>query len=409
MLTLNEELFEDIENSDGLTTIKDLVNYVLENTSLETEDDFIDELYDLAERYNSSSPVSGSWSTETRHEMKAISRHFNIPLEVAKKIMIKILGFPKEEIESLKETFEDKYNNCFVELRDEPIFVDKRKASILRGEDDYGYDEYDLEEDFDDVVGIEIPVLNIDTEEIDSSDTIPEGPEVGEDTGISDLLLTLINSENDTIRDYNTFKANLTSHPEFISVIEDITNEEMNHVGMLQTLLKQISPNVDTIKEGEIEAEEMLKDENKEEIIIEPTPDIDLTTDLVDDVDDDFLALYIPEAISESNYTPFNGWDEEDIIKHQSIDWANRNYKDYEDDSEEFKSEVVAYGFGKPIKKIVTMHKFFRANPIYPPYYKAVEEPFEGVVGPMYDGNKHGNYDIHDRYETQDVYDMLSN
>ena len=267
-----------------------------------------------------------------------------------------------------------------------------------------------LKEDFEDVVDIEIPVLNMDTEEIDSSDMIPEGPEVGIDIGIADLLLNLINGENDTIRDYNTFKANLGKYGEFASVIDDITNEEMNHVGMLQTLLKKISPNAETIKEGEVEAEELLKDENKEEeIIVEPTSDIDLTTDLVDDVDDDFLALYIPEAISKSSYTPFDRWDEEDIIKHQSIDWAGRNYEDYEDDSEEFKSEVVAYGFGKPIKKIVTMHKFFRANPIYPPYYKAIEEPFEGVVGPMYDGNKHGNYDIHDRYETQDVYNMLSN
>ena len=141
-----------------------------------------------------------------------------------------------------------------------------------------------LNEDlFDDIIDIEVPTVNIDTEEIDSSDIVPKGPDVGIDTGISDLLLNLINSENDTIRDYNTFKANLTSHPEFISVIDDITNEEMNHVGMLQTLLKQISPNADTIKEGELEAEEILKDDLHD----------NMETDLEDELDDDFYSKYV--------------------------------------------------------------------------------------------------------------------
>ena len=112
----------------------------------------------------------------------------------------------------------------------------------------------------DDVVMIEVPDVIADIKE---TDITPKGPEVGVDTGIADMLLDLINGENDTIRDYNIFKANLESHPEFISAIEDITNEENNHVGMLQTLLKQISPNVETIKQGEAEAEKDLIDDSQ--------------------------------------------------------------------------------------------------------------------------------------------------
>lgn len=114
-----------------------------------------------------------------------------------------------------------------------------------------------LKEDIDDIVMIEVPDVIADIKE---TDITPKGPAIGVDTGIADMLLDLINAENDTIKDYNIFKANLDSHPEFLSAIEDITNEENNHVGMLQTLLKQISPNVETIKQGEAEAEKDLCD-----------------------------------------------------------------------------------------------------------------------------------------------------
>lgn len=128
--------------------------------------------------------------------------------------------------------------------------------------DTYGENVFDesLTEDVDDVVMIEVPDVIADIKE---DELTPSGPAIGEDTGIADMLLDLINGENDTIKDYNIFKANLGSHPEFLSVIEDITNEENNHVGMLQTLLKQISPNVETIKQGEAEAEKDLIDDSQ--------------------------------------------------------------------------------------------------------------------------------------------------
>lgn len=103
-------------------------------------------------------------------------------------------------------------------------------------------------------------------------------------------------------------------------------------------------------------------------------------------------------------------WKPEDIELHKSINWKERNYEDFAVSEDSFETEVVAYELkGGPQRKTVKVVKHLRANPIYPPYYRATQQPFKNVVGPMYDGHKHGKYDIHDRYETQEVYDILSN
>ena len=162
------------------------------------------------------------------------------------------LTFNNKEIELIKKYLEKELGHTWTDKDDE-----KQIRFILNKI--HNMDE-SLTEDVDDVVMIEVPDVIADIKE---TDITPKGPEVGVDTGIADMLLDLINGENDTIKDYNIFKANLESHPEFISAIEDITNEENNHVGMLQTLLKQISPNVETIKQGEAEAEKDLIDDSQ--------------------------------------------------------------------------------------------------------------------------------------------------
>lgn len=107
-------------------------------------------------------------------------------------------------------------------------------------------------------------------------------------------------------------------------------------------------------------------------------------------------------------YSP-DEWDESDIELHNSIDWKSRNYNDYPVKSDSFNAKVVKYGGNdSPEYKTVKFVKFLRSNPIYPPYYAPEVAPFDDVVGPMYDGNYHGKYMIHDRYDTQEVYDMLS-
>lgn len=119
-----------------------------------------------------------------------------------------------------------------------------------------------LNEDiFDDIVLVEIPDV---VAPIEAEDTTPPGPEVGEATGIADMILDLINDENEAIKGYNDAKANITC-PDFAKVIDDIAAEEMNHVGMLQTLLKKVSPNAEVISQGEEEAENMLQ-ENLENV-----------------------------------------------------------------------------------------------------------------------------------------------
>lgn len=57
----------------------------------------VDKLYDIADTYTTSSPVSGEWGEETKHEQQAIADAFNISLDDAKEVMIKILGFPEED------------------------------------------------------------------------------------------------------------------------------------------------------------------------------------------------------------------------------------------------------------------------------------------------------------------------
>lgn len=55
--------------------------------------DLRDGLMMIADRYNTSDPVSGDWETEVEHEMKTIADAFNISEESAKDLMINELGF----------------------------------------------------------------------------------------------------------------------------------------------------------------------------------------------------------------------------------------------------------------------------------------------------------------------------
>lgn len=98
--------------------------------------------------------------------------------------------------------------------------------------------------------------------EIEEKEINPPGPTIGEDTGLSDLLLSLINDESNAIRQYLMVKANLGSHSNFSSVIDDIMGEEMNHIGMIQSLLAEIAPNAALIDQGKEEAKDILINES---------------------------------------------------------------------------------------------------------------------------------------------------
>ena len=84
----------------------------------------------------------------------------------------------------------------------------------------------------------------------------PSGPETGVDNGIANQIIEMINGEWDTIQQYNDLVTNLTQYGfiDFIPVIQDILNEENIHVGQLHAILQKISPNAQSIEQGEIEA-----------------------------------------------------------------------------------------------------------------------------------------------------------
>lgn len=105
-------------------------------------------------------------------------------------------------------------------------------------------------------------IKNEDLEVVDiTEESVPPMPE-GTDSTISNMLIELINGEWNTIADYNNFvnACKQSGNTDLVSIIEDITNEEANHVGMLQTALKTLSPNTETIEDGQEEAEKDLQD-----------------------------------------------------------------------------------------------------------------------------------------------------
>lgn len=107
-------------------------------------------------------------------------------------------------------------------------------------------------------------------------------------------------------------------------------------------------------------------------------------------------------------------WEPEDIELHKSIDWKERNWEDFPVEGDTIETEVILYSLHKsPRARMVTAQKYLRANPIYSPYYEAKEVPFKdedegGVVGGMFDGNKHNKTMIMDRYETANLNYYLS-
>lgn len=105
----------------------------------------------------------------------------------------------------------------------------------------------------------------------------------------------------------------------------------------------------------------------------------------------------------------YSGWNEEDIKLHKSIDWKSRYYNDYPVYDDNFMGTAVKYSENSPEEKAkVKFVKWLRANPIFPPYYEPDYDPFADCGAPSYDGNKHNGYMVMDRYDTQELSDMLS-
>ena len=93
------------------------------------------------------------------------------------------------------------------------------------------------EELFDDVVDIIVPEVEANFSVIDTESSVKETPNPGNDTGVSNLIIKAINSEWDTIAEYNELIANLGNNSDMIPVIQDIVAEENTHIGQLQQIL----------------------------------------------------------------------------------------------------------------------------------------------------------------------------
>lgn len=129
----------------------------------------------------------------------------------------------------------------------------------------------------------------------------PEGPKEGSDTGVADLIISAIHDEWTAIQRYNSLIATLRAevvnnadYEGFISVFEEINNEENKHVGQLQEMLKRISPNANSIAEGEAEGASQLQFANgKLQVQTWDTPSNNTTPNSIDstctigDVDDE--------------------------------------------------------------------------------------------------------------------------
>lgn len=99
-----------------------------------------------------------------------------------------------------------------------------------------------------------------------SVENVLPGPASGVDTGVANELITLINDEWEAVQGYNGAIATLRTmsnqnpfYEKAIAVLEEISAEENRHVGQLQEILKNISPNAQDIDKGHEEAQDQLR------------------------------------------------------------------------------------------------------------------------------------------------------
>lgn len=143
------------------------------------------------------------------------------------------------------------------------------------------YDDVD-----DDYFGMEYPESMFEQQAPDVTD----GPEPGPNVGVADIIMSSINDEFNTIRNYNSLVATMQNEGKeeylpMIKVIQDITAEENKHVGQLQEILKQISPNATQIEAGKDEAQEQMTEPVENSINASASDDTMMCT--LSDVDDE--------------------------------------------------------------------------------------------------------------------------
>lgn len=276
------------------------------------------------------------------------------------------------------------------------------------------------EDNFDVVPDIIIPELEVPAEEVNFAET-------SEDSGITTTILSLITEANNSVQSYISFKETLKSisHQEdkyfdYFNIIDNIIKDELNHVGMLQALLKQTSPHAQSIETGEIEANQMIDDNydiegdflmlgrnELDESLFEayvPLTDEELMQDvgyLVRNEIESFIDR-LPDLVHKEEYLYETRWyddngiyqDEEQYLIEQLVDIVmKRLFAEYD-------SSDVDESFIKSRKRTAKRESINKRN-----RRRQFRESSKDVAGRIRKGNlRHGNFLADNQYDEEDVY-----
>lgn len=143
---------------------------------------------------------------------------------------------------------------------------------------------------------VDIPeVEEVPVEPLDNEDIQPQGPQPGEEAGMSLLLTNCVSRYWDFISELQVVQTNLINYPELAEQIQNVINNEMSNVGIVQGCLMQISPNASIVTEVTEATDEILK----EEPTVEVTPEVEPIVDGVSAVEE-------PEDVEDSIETVVN-------------------------------------------------------------------------------------------------------
>lgn len=87
---------------DMISDLEGKLNEVNSSTTVEGAQDLDDKIWEIADRYSASSPLSGDWSNESAHELAEIMKETGLSEGHAKAKMIELLGFDPHEVYALE-------------------------------------------------------------------------------------------------------------------------------------------------------------------------------------------------------------------------------------------------------------------------------------------------------------------
>lgn len=174
-----------------------------------------------------------------------------------------------DNIESVDEMIEDNLEDNYYPNNDDGTYDERQKQDAREDVEKEIKDSYITLKDFDERVDKLIANLKAKLDVRIKNKDLKE--ELSEDSktslGISTILDALIKDELEAIDGYNGAIATLESegYSEFTEVLNNIINDEKNHIGNLQELLNKVSPDTHTeIQKGKEEAKAILDDNTKD-------------------------------------------------------------------------------------------------------------------------------------------------